>query len=128
MYKPAYKVLLLITIIAAVGGILTLIPRKAASWDNVLGYRSLCTFAPAASFFCFFIAGTSCFFRSTFVKDGEGTKKDKFKRHGKSLIALALVLLSGIGGTVWFTNAKARYTGSGVSVEAGTDAGTAATE
>ncbi|TFG58475.1 MAG: hypothetical protein E4H36_15330 [Spirochaetales bacterium] len=117
MYKPAYKILLLLTVLSAIGGILTLIPRKAASYENVLGYRSFCTFAPAASFFCFLAAGTSCFFRSTFVKDDEGSKKDKFKRHGKSLIALALVLLLGIGSAVWFAQAKARYT----------DAGTAAT-
>jgi len=109
MYKPAYKILLLITIIAALGGVLTLVPRQAASWDNVLGFRSLCTFAPAASLFCFFMAGLSCFFRSTFVKDDEGTKKEKFRRHGKSLIALVLVLALGIGTAVWFGTVKARY-------------------
>lgn len=68
MNKTAYAILLGLSIIATVGGILTLIPNPGATYPNILGYRSLCTYAPAATVYCFLIAGLSCFARASFVK------------------------------------------------------------
>jgi hypothetical protein len=46
---------------------LTLVPNPAASWPNILGYRSLCTFAPAATACCGLLAGITCLVRSRLV-------------------------------------------------------------
>jgi len=109
MHRLSYKLLLLFTITASLGGILTLIPAAGASYPNIIGYSSLCTFAPAASLYCFFIAGTTCFIRSTLIKDQSGTIKDRIKKHGKSLIPLLFVLILAAGSTIWFNNVKADY-------------------
>lgn len=109
MFRTSYKVLLGITILAAVGGILTLIPAKGASYPNVLGYKSLCTFAPAGTFFCFFIAGTVCFVRSTFIKDTSGSRKERIKRHAKGLIPIAAVFVLAVVSLAWYLSVKAPY-------------------
>jgi len=114
MKKGVYGVLLMLTVLFTTGGVLTLIPAAGATYPNVLGYRSLCTFAPAASFFCFFAAGLTCFVRSTFVKDDEGgSKQEKFKRHSHSLVPVIFVLLLAIAGSVWFGVVKSGYSGGG---------------
>ena len=111
MNKPLYAALLVFTILATVGGFITLWPRAAASYENVLGYRSVCTFAPAATFFCFFLAGLSCFLRATFVKDPDGPASEKFRRHARNLRPLAVLLILGLAASAWFGVVKARYTG-----------------
>ena len=105
-----YKPLLLVSVLATIGGFLTLIPWPGASYPNILGYSSLCTFAPGASLYCFFIAGATCFMRSTFIKDRDGTPADRFSRHAKSFVPLALVLILAVASTIWFVQVKSRYT------------------
>lgn len=117
MHRLSYKVLLLFTILASIGGLLTLLPREAAGYPNILGYRSLCTFAPAASFFCFLLAGISCFIRATFVKDQSGNPGNRFGKHRRALIPLILVLLIALGSTVWFLQVKSRYPRGGSDTE-----------
>jgi len=109
MHRLSYKLLLLFTLLATLGGIITLIPRAAASYPNLIGYTSVCTFAPAATFFCFLAAGLSCFIRSSFIKDQSGSRGERFKRHSKSLVILSLVLAVALFFTWRFTEIKAPY-------------------
>ncbi|MFW5786571.1 MAG: hypothetical protein ACOCYC_04945 [bacterium] len=104
-----YVLLLVLTIVATVGGLLTLMPWPNASYPNVLGYKSLCTFAPAATLFCFAIAGLSCYFRASLAKDQGGSAGDRLRRHGMSLAPIALLLVLAIGATVWFLVVKSQY-------------------
>ncbi|MBI9101530.1 MAG: hypothetical protein JEY99_03870 [Spirochaetales bacterium] len=109
MHRLSYKFLLTLTVIASLAGLITLIPSAGATYPSVLGYKSFCTFTPAATFYCFFIAGISCFIRSTFIKDQSGTKSERLNRHSPAFIPLTLVLILAIGATIWFTNVKAEY-------------------
>ncbi len=109
MHRLSYKLMLLFTILATLGGVLTLIPASGASYPNILGYSSLCTFAPAASFFCFLIAGITCFIRSAFIKDQSGTAKERLNKHSPAFIPLTLVLILALGSTLWFNNVKSKY-------------------
>ena len=109
MNKRLYAVLLLVTILATAGGVVTLLPRAAASYPNLLGYRSVCTFAPAASLFCFLAAGVSCFLRASLAKETSGSPRQRLSRHFRSIVPLALVLLLALGATVWYGAVKARY-------------------
>lgn len=109
MFRLSYKLMLLFTILATLGGIITLIPGAGASYPNLIGYNSVCTFAPAATFFCFFLAGTSCFIRSTFIKDQSGNPGERFKRHSPRLIALIIVLAAGLFYTNRYIEIKEYY-------------------
>lgn len=109
MNKTAYTLLVVFTIVATVGGLLTLIPWPGASYPNVLGYRSLCTFAPAATLYCFLIAGVSCFIRASLVKDQDGSVRQRLRRHGKHLVPLALLAVLAVAATFWFTSVKSQY-------------------
>jgi hypothetical protein len=109
MFRTSYKVLLGLAVAATIGGILTLIPAPNASYPNILGYKSLCTFAPAGTFFCFFIAGSACFIRSTYIKDTVGDRRDRFRRHAKRLIPVAFVFVLGLGSLGWYLSVKAPY-------------------
>ena len=103
----AYIGFLALTIVGAVGGILTLIPAAGATYENVLGYRSLCTFAPAATLFCFFVAGTSCVLRASFVK-----RKAQFGKpvvRAAPVIVVVAVLLLALASTGWFIAVDSRY-------------------
>ena len=112
LHRLSYKLLLLLSLVAAAGGVITMIPAAGASYPNIIGYSSLCTFAPAAALYCFFIAGSSCFIRATFIKDQSGSLKDRAVKHRKSLIPLVIVLITAIGFTFWFASVKAEYTDS----------------
>jgi hypothetical protein len=112
MFRLSYKLFLLFTILATVGGFLTLLPKSGASYPNLLGYLSLCTFAPAATFYCFFLAGFSCFIRSTLIKDQSGSRQDRVKKHGKSLIPLAIILIIALFYTYRYVEIKSFYADS----------------
>lgn len=109
MNKKLYSFLLLISLLATVGGMLTLMPRSAASYPNILGYSSLCTFAPAATFYCFFIAGLSCFIRASFVKDQLGTAGERFHNHRKALFIPGFLLAAALSSTYFFMQVKILY-------------------
>ncbi|MDC7234490.1 MAG: hypothetical protein PQJ58_14755 [Spirochaetales bacterium] len=110
MFGKAYFALMGLTITATAGGLLTLLPREAASYPNLAGYRSVCTFAPAATLYCFLIAGVSCLIRSTLIKDKSGSPGERIRRHSKSLIPLVLVLAGALAFTVHYGNIKRIYT------------------
>ncbi len=105
-----YIILLLMTILVTLGGLLTLMPWPAASYQNTFGYYSLCTFTPASTLFCFLIAGTICFIRATFFKPQSGTAGERFRRHAKRLIPLIVVLILAIASSFWFYEVKRYYT------------------
>jgi uncharacterized membrane protein len=109
MFSPLYKLLLLSTLLLALAGIVALWPSPAASYPNVMGYSSVCTFAPAASLFCFLLAGTVCFLRASLVKEREGKAAMRLKKHAKALLPLAIVLALALGATAWYAAVKAPY-------------------
>lgn len=115
MHRVSYKLLLLFTILATVGGIITMLPRQAASYPNVVYYLSVCTYAPAATAWCFLLAGLSCFIRGTFIKDQSGSASERFRRHAKSLIPLGLLLIAALFFHVRYLNIKAQYTDTAAS-------------
>lgn len=119
MHRLSYKLLLLLTIVATTGGILTLMPRAGASYPNLIGYNSLCTYAPAATLYCFFIAGFSCFIRSTFIKDQSGSKGERFKRHLKRTIPLGIILVAALIFHFRYLDIKTRYADGGTSASLG---------
>jgi hypothetical protein len=109
MKKIIYTTLLVVTLVSTLGGLISLLPSEGASYTSLLGYKALCTFNPASALFCFFIAGTSCFIRSTFFKFENGTIREKIKKHIHSLVPLSLILLLAVGSTVWFITVNSQY-------------------
>lgn len=124
MNTKSYSILLVVTIVATVGGVLTLIPSAAASYPNVLGYRSLCTFAPAATLYCFAIAGASCVVRASLVKRKALYGKPVVKPAAVAVVSAVLVLA--VAATVWFVAVKSTYT-DGQSAPTATEAAAEAT-
>lgn len=113
-YGPAYVPLLGISALAALGAVLTLVPSPGASWPNILGYKSLCTFAPAATFACALVAAAVCTFRARFVKRSAAPR----------FVPIAVIALLALGfavSTFLWAGEKAKYSPSG------TDAVTTAT-
>ena len=107
--KPLYKVLIIVSILATLAMFVTLIPWQGASWKNVLGFRSLCTFTPASTLFCALTAGVSCFLRASLVKETEGTAGEKLKKHLKALVPVLLILVLALASTVWYVKVDSRY-------------------
>jgi hypothetical protein len=111
-FGPAYGMLIGVSALASIGAVLTLVPNPGASWPNILGYKSLCTFAPGATFACALIAALSCTLRARLVR----------KTAAPAFAPIVALLLLGIGlavsATVW-AGEKAKYA---------TDATTSASE
>ena len=120
MNRLSYKLLMLLTVIATLGGLLTLMPWPKASYPNLINYYSFCTFTPAASLYCFLIAGISCFIRSIFIKDASGSPKERFRKHSKSLVPLTVLLVLALIFNVRYIRIKNYYadTVGSVSIEA----------
>jgi uncharacterized protein with FMN-binding domain len=64
---PAYVAMLAASIVFTLLAIVTMLPNPGASKPNVLGYRSVCSFAPAASALCGLLAGITCTVRNRLV-------------------------------------------------------------
>lgn len=109
MFRTSYKIMLVFTLLVTIGGLFTLLPWSRASYPNLISYTSLCTFVPAATFYCFFLAGLSCFIRSTFIKDQSGSRLERFNRHKKSLIVLGVILIVALGFTYRYGVIKTPY-------------------
>jgi hypothetical protein len=114
MNARIYAVLLLVTILCGVGGVLTMIPASGASYPNVLGYRSLCTFAPAATLYCFAIAGTVCILRASFVKRAAYNDGKPVFKPGAIVVVLVVLILA-IASHAWVVGVKADYTDGGTA-------------
>ena len=109
MNTKLYGALLLVTIVLAIGGVLTLIPASGASYPNLLGYKSLCTFAPAATLYCFAAAGITCVLRASLVKRAAYNNRKPIFRVVPIVVPL-IVLCLALWSTILFVNAKSSYT------------------
>lgn len=67
-FGPAYTALLALSGLFALGAILTLLPFPGAPWPNIMGYSSLCPFAPGATFGCALLAALTCTIRARLVR------------------------------------------------------------
>jgi len=67
-YGPRYAWLLALSGLFALGAIITLWPSAGASWPNILGYKSVCPFAPAATLGCSIAAALTCVVRARLVR------------------------------------------------------------
>jgi uncharacterized protein with FMN-binding domain len=87
----AYYALLGVTVVFTVLAVVTLLPSPGASKPNVLGYRSICSFAPAASALCGLLAGVTCTIRNRLV-----SRKASSARYAPPFapLAAAVVLLA----------------------------------
>jgi uncharacterized protein with FMN-binding domain len=84
--SPAYYAMLGVTIALSLLAVVTLLPNPSASKPNVLGYKSVCSFAPAASALCGLLAGVTCTIRSR-----------RFSRNASSARYRPLILPIGVG-------------------------------
>lgn len=101
-YGPAYVALLALSAACALGAAITLLPSARAPWPNVLGYKSVCPFAPAATFGCALFAAAACSIRARRVK----------RAPPPAFVAIAVYALL-VAGLAWSATAwareKARY-------------------
>jgi hypothetical protein len=98
-----YLGLLALSGLFAVAAILTLIPNAGASWPNIMGYKSLCTFSPGATLACSLLAGITCFIRARLVK--------RVRTPLVAPIIILALLAAGLAvSTVLWAGEKARYT------------------
>lgn len=100
-----YGPLLALSALFALGAALTLIPSQNASWENLLGYKSLCTFTPIATAVCALLAGLTCVIRARFFGPQAGYRKPWTI---PIVIALALALAIAIFLPTYF-NVKSRF-------------------
>jgi hypothetical protein len=97
----------------ALGAALTLLPWPQASWNNILGYKSLCSFAPISTAICALLAAATCTLRSRLA----GPKRGQ-KRSWAAPLIVALALALAIGFSIPpYAQAKADAT-SGATVSA----------
>jgi uncharacterized protein with FMN-binding domain len=95
---PAYAALLALTIAFTVLAVVTLLPSRAASKPNVMGYRSVCSFAPAASALCGLAAGITCTVRNRLVsrKRASARYAPPFAPVGVSLVLVVIAVVFGV--------------------------------
>lgn len=89
-----YRALLGLSGLFALAAILTLVPHRGASWENILGYKSLCTFAPIATAICAFLAGATCVVRARLFGPRAGDKRGWAAPIVVGLILLAVIAFS----------------------------------
>jgi len=61
--KKGYGILLGLTILLTIAAILTVIPNAGASKESMLGYKSICSFAPIATIILLLLADAVCVIR-----------------------------------------------------------------
>ncbi len=103
----AYYALIGLSLAFSILAVITLIPNPAASKPNVLGYRSVCSFAPGASAVCGLLAGITCTIRNRRVSaKAASTKYQPFIAPGLTALVLIAVLVVTI---VRFSAAEAAF-------------------
>ncbi len=95
---PAYIALLGLTLAFTVLAVVTLLPSPGASKPNVLGYRSVCSFAPAASALCGLAAGITCTLRNRLVSRKRASTRyaPPFAPAGVSLVLAVIAVVFGV--------------------------------
>jgi uncharacterized protein with FMN-binding domain len=84
--SPLYWGMLALSLAFSVLALVTLVPNGAASKPNVLGYRSVCSFAPAATALCGLLAGITCTLRNRL-----------FSRRASSMRYRPMIIPAGVG-------------------------------
>ena len=116
---PAYFLLIGLSLVFSVLAVVTMLPNPNASKPNVLGYRSVCTYAPAATAICGLLAGITCILRNRLVSARRATTR--FQPPFVPIIVLgALIALAAVFGAR-FGAAQARF---GEVIAASAPAGT----
>jgi uncharacterized protein with FMN-binding domain len=105
--SPVYWAMLALSLAFSVLAVVTLIPNPAASKPNVLGYRSVCSFAPAATALCGLLAGITCTLRNRTASRRASSMRYRplFIPAGVGIILLALAAMFGIR----FERAQSRF-------------------
>jgi len=102
-YGPAYRPLLALSALFGLGALVTLVPNPGASWPNIMGYSSICTFAPGATFACALLAAIACTIRARLVR----------RWTAPSFVPVFAIAALGIGlaiSTIAWAGVKAEYT------------------
>ena len=94
----AYIAMLAATIIFTLLAIVTMLPSPGASKPNVLGYRSVCSFAPAASALCGLLAGITCTLRNRLVSRKAASNRfaPLFAPIGAAIVLMVVALVFGV--------------------------------
>jgi hypothetical protein len=58
--QPGYGIFLVLTILATLAALFTLVPSSAASKTCLLGYKAACAFAPASTAVCLLVSLVVC--------------------------------------------------------------------
>jgi hypothetical protein len=87
-----YAPLLALSGFFALAAVATILPWPGAGWENIFGYKSLCSFAPISTAICALLAGISCTLRARCAGPRRGEK-----RSWAAPVALALGLALVIG-------------------------------
>ena len=105
--SSAYWALLALSLAFSILALVTLLPRAAAVKPNVLGYRSVCSFAPAATALCGVLAGITCTLRNRLFSRRASAMRYRplIVPAGVGLILLALAVVFGIR----FAAAQSRF-------------------
>lgn len=82
----AYWGLLALSLAFSILALVTLLPNPGAAKPNVLGYRSICSFAPAATALCGVLAGITCTVRNR-----------RFSRRAASMRYRPLIIPGAVG-------------------------------
>lgn len=103
----AYWGLLGLTIAFSILAVVTMLPNAGASKPNVLGYRSVCSFAPAASALCGLLAGITCTIRNRRFSAGAASARYRplILPVAVGLLLLALAVVFGVR----FISAQSRF-------------------
>ena len=99
--QPApYYAMLALTAVFTVLAIITLLPNPGAVKPNILGYRSVCSFAPAATAICGLLAGLCCTLRNRFVaSNAAGNRRGPWFGPWAAGVLLGSIAL--VGGISW---------------------------
>ncbi len=105
--SAAYWAMLGLSLAFSILAVVTLLPHPAAAKPNVLGYRSVCSFAPTATLLCGVLAGLTCTIRNRRFSRGAASARYRplFVPVGVGVLLLAGALVFGIR----FGNAQARF-------------------
>jgi hypothetical protein len=89
-----YLILLILSFVFALGALITLLPSRAAPWPNLIGYKSVCSFAPGATVACGLLAGITCVIRARLFGPRRGQKRGWAVPIGVALALLAVLAWS----------------------------------
>jgi hypothetical protein len=89
----AYIAFLVLSSIFALAAAATLLPWPSARWANILGYKSLCPFAPISTMLCAILALITCTIRAHLFGPHRGEKRSWAV---PIAVGIALILVIGI--------------------------------